>query len=112
MDARIDVLRGLGLEIGDAHIIRNAGCVITDDVIRSLTVSQRFGGTRSVILLNHTDCAMLKVPEGELGAFTDMDAHIRESVASIKGSPLLRGTTTDVRAFVYDVATDTVREAA
>lgn len=111
MDARIDIFGGLGLDLGDAHIIRNAGCIVTDDVIRSLAVSQHAGGTRSVILLNHTDCAMQKIPDVELGAFDDMDAHIRESVEAIRRSPVLRDTTTDVRAFVYDVETGTVREA-
>ena len=125
MDARIHVSRVLGLEPGDAHIIRNAGGVVTDDTIRSLLISQRLLGTEEVILMHHTGCGMLSFtddalkaeieqetgirPPFALEAFTDLDADVRQSMARVRASPLLpyRGR---VRGFVFDVDTGLLRE--
>jgi carbonic anhydrase len=102
MDARLDVHKILGLEEGDAHVIRNAGGVITDDEIRSLTISQRLLGTREIILIHHTDCGMLTFSDDELKAqiheevgmkphfsmesFSDLEEDVRQSVARIQAS--------------------------
>jgi carbonic anhydrase len=124
MDARLHPERILGLEIGDAHVIRNAGGVVTDDVIRSLLISQRLLGTDEVFLLHHTDCGMtafndddLKLqveeetglrPPFALEAFAEVDADVRQSIARIEASPFIPRKS--VRGFVYDVATGSLRE--
>src|ERR687884_948851 len=105
MDARLDLHKILGLEEGDAHVIRNAGGVITDDEIRSLTISQRLLGTREIILIHHTDCGMLTFTddavkaqiEAEIGlrppfaleAFPDVDQDVKQSIARIQASPFV-----------------------
>ncbi len=125
MDARLNVYAILGLEEGQAHVIRNAGGVVTDDEIRSLTISQRLLGTRSVILIHHTDCGMLTFTDDqfkasiqeEVGikpawaaeAFADLDEDVRQSIARIKASPFIPHSD-DVRGFVFDVATGRLRE--
>ena len=118
MDARIDVHKILGLQEGEAHVIRNAGGVATDDAIRSLVISQRLLGTNEVILIHHTDCGMLTFkddevkaqieyevgikPEFALEAFSDLDADVRQSIGRIHASPFIPHKT-NVRGFVYDV---------
>jgi carbonic anhydrase len=125
MDARLETGRLLGIEEGDAHVIRNAGGVATDDVIRSLTISQRLLGTREIILIHHTDCGMLTFKDDELKdailadtgirppfameAFPDVDEDVRQSIARIEASPFLPHTDR-VRGFVYDVETGRLRE--
>lgn len=127
MDARLDVHALLGLAEGDAHVIRNAGGVVTDDVIRSLLISQRLLGTREIILIHHTDCGMLTFrddavkdevfretglrPSFALEAFPDLDADVCQSVARIKASPFLPHKDA-VRGFVYDVTTGKLREVS
>ena len=124
MDARMDVYRLLGLQIGDAHVIRNAGGVITDDVLRSLAISQHVLGTRGVVLVHHTRCGLEGADEsafadaveqatGErpswpMRAFADVEAHVRESVRAIRECPLLIAD--EVRGTVYDVDTGRLRE--
>ncbi len=124
MDARLDPARALGLEEGDAHVIRNAGGVITDDALRSLVISQRLLGTTAIILMHHTDCGMLTFSDDEvkdriqadtgirpsfaLEAFADLDDDIRQSIARLEASPFLSAD--DVRGFVYDVGTGRLRE--
>lgn len=126
MDARLD-LAGMGLSHGDAHILRNAGGVITEDVIRSLAVSQRALGTTRVMIVHHTDCGLLRLDDEEfrdelmrdagveppfaLHAFTDAEAHVRASIARVRASPFLPHRD-EVRGFVYDVASGTVREVS
>jgi carbonic anhydrase len=124
MDARIDLHRALGLELGDCHTIRNAGGVVTDDTIRSLAISQRALGTRSVVLIHHTNCGMQTITEdfrteleAEVGqrptwaveAFTDVDQDVRQSMARVRTSPFLAHVD-DVRGFVFDVHTGRLRE--
>ncbi|MBM9505508.1 beta-class carbonic anhydrase [Actinacidiphila acididurans] len=124
MDARIDLHKALGLELGDCHTIRNAGGVVTDDTIRSLTISQRALGTRSVVLIHHTGCGLQSITESfrtdleaEVGqrptwaveAFTDVDQDVRQSMARVRTSPFLAHTD-DVRGFVFDVHTGLLRE--
>jgi len=125
MDARLDVHKILGLEEGDAHVIRNAGGVATDDAIRSLTISQRLLGTTEVILIHHTDCGMLTFhdddvkrqieketgirPAFALEAFSDLDEDVRQSIARIKASPFIPHKDM-VRGFVYDVRTGRLNE--
>jgi carbonic anhydrase len=125
MDARLNVFQMLGLELGDAHVIRNAGGVVTDDTIRSLTVSQRQLGTERIVLVHHTDCGMLSFTEDEfrrdlmadtgmkppwaVEAFTDLEADLRQSLARVRQSPFLPHRD-DVRGFVYDVETGVLRE--
>lgn len=124
MDARIDLHRALGLELGDCHTLRNAGGVVTDDTIRSLSISQRALGTRSVILIHHTGCGLESITEDfrtelerEVGqrptwavdAFTDVDQDVRQSIARVRTSPFLAHTD-DVRGFVFDVHTGLLRE--
>jgi len=127
MDARLVVSRILGLEEGEAHIIRNAGGVVTDDEIRSLAISQRLLGTEEIILIHHTDCGMLTFtdeefrqqieddtgmkPEWAAEAFTDLDADVRKSVARIKESPFVPKTDA-VRGFVYEVESGRLREVS
>ena len=124
MDARMDVYRILGLQPGDAHVIRNAGGVVTEDVLRSLAVSQHALGTREVMLIHHTECGMLGLdedglktaiaeatgaaPEFPLRGFSDLEGSVRNSAAAIKDSPFLRYET--VRGFIYDVKTGQLRE--
>ena len=127
MDARLQPERVLGLEPGDAHVIRNAGGVITDDAVRSLLISQRLLGTEEIVLVHHTDCGMsmldeaaqLREIEAETGerpsfaleAFGDVDDDVRESIARIRASPFLRRTTW-IRGLVYDVASGELRVVA
>jgi carbonic anhydrase len=124
MDSRLDVFAALGLRDGDAHILRNAGGVITDDVIRSLAVSQRRLGTEAVMLIHHTDCGMQALtddgfraelqqatgvaPSFAIESFRDLDADVRQSILRVRRSPFLRQTA--VRGFVYDVDTHLLRE--
>jgi carbonic anhydrase len=125
MDARMETGVLLGLVEGDAHVIRNAGGVVTDDVIRSLTISQRLLGTRAIMLIHHTDCGMLTFTDANLKeqilnetgikppfameAFADLDADVRQSLARIKASPYIP-IKDEVRGFVYDVQSGTLRE--
>jgi carbonic anhydrase len=124
MDARLDVHAALGLELGDCHVIRNAGGVVTDDTIRSLTVSQRGLGTRSIALIHHTGCGLLSITENfrveleeEVGirpawaveSFTDLDQDVRQSMARVRTSPFLLHRD-DIRGFVFDVHTGLLRE--
>ena len=125
MDSRLDVFAALGLQDGEAHVLRNAGGVITDDVIRSLAVSQRRLGTRAVMLIHHTDCGMQALtddgfraelqeatgvaPAFAIESFTDVDADVRQSVRRVRRSPFLLHTDL-VRGFVYDVDTHALRE--
>ena len=125
MDTRIDLFPMLGLARGDAHIIRNAGGLATDDAIRSLSASQRLLGTEEIILIHHTDCGMLTFtddafkrsvqddvgikPEWAAEAFDDLDEDVRQSIARIKTSPFIPRTDA-VRGFVYDVNTGKLRE--
>ncbi|HEX5404853.1 MAG TPA: carbonic anhydrase [Pseudonocardiaceae bacterium] len=127
MDARLDVYRMLGLQEGEAHVIRNAGGVITDDEIRSLAISQRLLGTTEIILIHHTDCGMLTFtddafkadiltdtgikPSWAAEAFDDLDVDVRQSIGRIKASPFLPHTES-VRGFVFDVATGTLNEVS
>ena len=125
MDARLDLFGLFGLDIGDAHVIRNAGGVVTDDAIRSLAISQRLLGTNEVVLVHHTDCGMLTFKGEDLAAqieadtgirppwsaeaFADVDADVRQSLARIAASPFVLHKEL-VRGFVYDVRTGTLRE--
>jgi carbonic anhydrase len=125
MDARLDVYRILGLNEGEAHVIRNAGGVVTDDEIRSLTISQRLLGTTEIILIHHTDCGMLTFtddrfkadiqaetgikPPWSAEAFDDLDTDVAQSIARIKASPFIPHTDA-VRGFVFDVATGKLNE--
>ena len=125
MDARLDIHALLGLAAGDAHIIRNAGGVVTDDVIRSLAISQRLLGTREIMLIHHTDCGMLTFRdddmkdaiEAETGlrpafameAFRDLEGDVRQSIARIQATPFLLHKD-QVRGFVYDCASGRLRE--
>jgi carbonic anhydrase len=125
MDARIDVYRLLGLHEGEAHVIRNAGGVVTDDAIRSLTISQRLLGTTEIILIHHTDCGMLTFaddtfkadiqsdtgikPHWSAEAFSDLEEDVRQSIARIKASPFVPNKDS-VRGFVFDVATGRLTE--
>jgi carbonic anhydrase len=125
MDARLIPTRVLGLEEGEAHVIRNAGGVVTDDEIRSLAISQRLLGTEEIILIHHTDCGMLTFtdddfkrsiqdeigikPEWAAEAFDDLDADVRQSIARIEASPFIPNKDS-VRGFVYEVETGKLRE--
>jgi carbonic anhydrase len=125
MDARLAPYKLLGLEEGDAHVIRNAGGVVTDDEIRSLAISQRLLGTEEIVLIHHTDCGMLTFtdddfkrsvqddvgikPEWAAEAFDDLDTDVRQSIARIKASPFIPRKDS-VRGFVYDVETGQLRE--
>ncbi|ASO19335.1 carbonic anhydrase [Actinoalloteichus hoggarensis] len=124
MDSRLDVFEMLGLRLGDAHIIRNAGGVITDDMIRSLVISQRMLGTEEIILIHHTDCGMLTFSDDELKseilaetgikpewaaeAFDDLDGDVRQSLKRIQTNPFIQHK--NVRGFVFDVETGALRE--
>lgn len=127
MDARIDPARILGLEPGDAHVIRNAGGVVTDDVIRSLSISQHELGTREILVIQHTRCGLLGLDDEELarrleqasgsrpawsaGGFSDLEASVGAGVGRLRDSPFLaqRGA---VRGFVYEVESGRVREVS
>ena len=125
MDSRIDVFALLGLAEGDAHVIRNAGGVVTDDTVRSLAISQHVLGTSEIVLIHHTDCGMLAITDDEFAdrleretgerpawavrSFTDLDDDVRDSIARIKSSPFIPRKNT-VRGFVYDVKDGTLRE--
>ena len=127
MDARLNVYAILGLGDGEAHVIRNAGGVVTDDEIRSLAISQRLLGTREVILIHHTDCGMLTFtddafkrsiqdetgikPAWSAEAFTDLDEDVRQSIARIKASPFIPHQDS-IRGFVFDVATGKLNEVS
>jgi carbonic anhydrase len=127
MDARLDLHRILGLEEGDAHVIRNAGGVVTDDEIRSLAISQRLLGTEEIVLIHHTDCGMLTFtddgfrgqiqeetgikPEWAAEAFSDLDTDVRQSMARINASPFIPNKDS-IRGFVYEVETGKLREVS
>ncbi|MCA1005165.1 carbonic anhydrase [Rhodococcus hoagii] len=127
MDARLDVYRILGLGAGEAHVIRNAGGVVTDDEIRSLAISQRLLGTREIILIHHTDCGMLTFtddafkrdiqdetgikPNWSAEAFPDLGEDVRQSLRRIESSPFVT-LTESLRGFVFDVATGRLTEVA
>lgn len=127
MDARIETGRLLGLEEGDAHVIRNAGGVVTDDVIRSLAISQRLLGTTEIVLIHHTDCGMLTFeddavkaeierdtglrPSFALEAFPNLESDVRQSVRRIEASPFVPHKNS-IRGFVYDVETGRLNEVA
>jgi carbonic anhydrase len=127
MDARLDPAGALGLTEGDAHVIRNAGGVVTDDEIRSLAISQRLLGTEEIILIHHTDCGMLTFgddefrlaiqeetgikPEWASEAFSDLEADVRQSIARIKASPFIPHKD-NIRGFIYEVETGRLREVS
>jgi carbonic anhydrase len=127
MDARLNVYGALGLTEGDAHVIRNAGGVVTADEIRSLAISQRLLGTEEIILIHHTDCGMLTFdddefrnaieqetgikPEWAAEAFSDLEGDVRQSIARIKASPFIPRKDS-VRGFIYDVKTGRLREVS
>ncbi len=127
MDARLNVYGALGLKEGDAHVIRNAGGVVTDDEIRSLAISQRLLGTEEIILIHHTDCGMLTFtddefkqsiqedtgikPEWAAEAFSDLDTDVRQSIARIKASPFIPRKDS-VRGFIYEVESGRLREVS
>jgi carbonic anhydrase len=127
MDARLDPARALGLEEGDAHVIRNAGGVASDDALRSLAISQHLLGTEEIVLLHHTDCGMLTFtdedfaqkmeaetgvrPEWRTLSFTDLDEDVRKTLERIRESPFIPRTD-KVRGFVYEVETGRLREVS
>lgn len=127
MDARLDVHKILGLEEGDAHVIRNAGGVITDDEIRSLAISQRLLGTSEIILIHHTDCGMLTFtddnlkqqiqddvgikPHFSMESFSDLEEDVRQSIARIQSNPFVPNKDA-VRGFIYEVETGRLREVS
>jgi carbonic anhydrase len=127
MDARLNVYGALGLLEGDAHVIRNAGGVVSDDVIRSLAISQRLLGTEEIVLIHHTGCGMLTFtddefkasiekdtgirPEWAAEAFSDLDGDVRQSIARIKASPFIPKKDA-VRGFVYEVESGRLREVS
>ncbi len=124
MDARIDPQRALGIEFGDAHVLRNAGAMVSDDVLRSLVLSQRLLETRAVAVMAHTECGLRDVHDDELarqlawetgqappfafGAFYDVDEHVRQQVERVEACPWLPHVT-DVPGFVLDVSDGSVR---
>jgi len=127
MDARLNPYGVLGLREGDAHVIRNAGGVVTDDTIRSLAISQHLLGTEEILLIHHTDCGMLTFsdedfertleahagerPAWPVEAFADLDEDVRESISRIEASPFILRKDA-VRGFVYDVETGRLREVS
>jgi carbonic anhydrase len=127
MDARLNPYGALGLKEGDAHVIRNAGGVVTDDEIRSLAISQRLLGTEEIVLIHHTDCGMLTFtddefkrsiqdetgikPEWAAESFKDLDEDVRQSIARIKASPFIPKKDS-VRGFVYEVESGKLREVS
>ncbi len=120
MDSRLDLFGALGLDIGDAHLMRNAGGLVTDDVLRSLAISQRKLGTREIVVIHHTNCGMEgfdddsfratltaetgQAPSWNVPGFYDVQSRVRESLAQVRGCPWLPHRD-DVRGFVFDVAT-------
>ncbi|MGI9120339.1 MAG: beta-class carbonic anhydrase [Acidimicrobiales bacterium] len=126
MDARLDVYRMLGLSLGEAHVIRNAGGAVDDDAVRSLVISQRLLGTTEIVLIHHSDCGMLTFKDDEvksqieadtgirpafsLEAFSDPDTDVRQSMARVKANPFI--THKNVRGFVFDVNTGKLREVS
>jgi carbonic anhydrase len=127
MDARLDPAKVLGLDEGDAHVIRNAGGVLSDDAIRSLAISQNLLGTDEIVLIHHTDCGMLTFtdeefarkleeetgerPEWRAHAFEDLEDNVRQSIDRIRRSPFIPRTD-NVRGFVYEVETGRLREVS
>ena len=127
MDARVNPYGILGLEEGDAHVIRNAGGVVTDDEIRSLAISQRLLGTEEIMLIHHTDCGMLTFKDDDFSrqlqedtgvkpswpaeSFSDLDEDVRQSIARIQASPFIPRKDS-VRGFVYEVETGRLREVS
>jgi carbonic anhydrase len=127
MDARLNPYGVLGLAEGDAHVIRNAGGVVSDDAIRSLAISQNLLGTEEIVLIHHTDCGMLTFTDDELAdkleaetgerpewraqAFGDLEGDVRDGIAKIKASPFIPRTDS-VRGFVYEVESGSLREVA
>jgi len=127
MDARLDPARALGLEEGDAHVIRNAGGVVSEDALRSLAISQRLLGTEEIVLIHHTDCGMLTFhddgfkqsiaddtglrPRWAAEAFADVDEDVRQSVRRIQADPFVVHKDR-IRGFVYEVETGRLREVA
>jgi carbonic anhydrase len=125
MDARLDPAKALGIELGDAHVIRNAGGVVTDDVIRSLAISQHELGTEEILVMHHTKCGMMTFtdeefatrleraagsrPQWDAHSFADLEQDVRDGVRKITESPFIPSTN-QVRGFVYDVDTGAVRE--
>ncbi len=125
MDARVRAEEMLGFERGDAHVIRNAGGLVTEDTIRSLAVSQLLGRTDEIVVIHHTDCALMSASEGSVqalfreqtgrpapfsfGAFVDLDGDVRESIRRIRASPNVPHRD-QVRGFVYDIGTGLLRE--
>jgi carbonic anhydrase len=125
MDARLDPAKALGLEEGDAHVIRNAGGVASDDALRSLAISQNLLGTEEIVLVHHTDCGMLTFtddefadklesetgsrPEWPVHAFADLEQDVRDSVERIRQSPFVPHTE-KIRGFVYEIETGAMRE--
>jgi carbonic anhydrase len=125
MDARLNVYAALGLHEGEAHVIRNAGGVITDDEIRSLAISQRLLGTTEIVLIHHTDCGMLTFtddafkraifdevgikPEWAPESFDDIEVDVRQSIARIKANPFVP-LKDSIRGFIFDVATGKLNE--
>jgi carbonic anhydrase len=125
MDARLDPAKVLGLEEGDAHVIRNAGGVVSDDALRSLAISQNLLGTEEIILIHHTDCGMLtftddefaakleaetgKKPTWPVHAFDDLEQNVRDSIDKIRNSPFVPRTDS-VKGYVYEVETGRLRE--
>lgn len=124
MDSRVDVFSALGLALGEAHVVRNAGGIVTDDVIRSVMLSQRTLGTSEIVLVQHTDCGLMRIREDEtrariaaeagaeppfaLGAFQDLDESVRGGVKRLMESPFIAHK--NVRGFVFDVNTGELRE--
>ncbi len=127
IDARLVPTRLLGLVEGEAHIVRNAGGVVTEDAIRSLSLSQHLLGTEEIVLIHHTDCGMLKItdeefaakleeetgrrPEWSAEAFSDLEQDVRDSIARLKASPFIPRKDS-IRGFVYDVKTGELREVS
>jgi carbonic anhydrase len=127
MDARLDVYRLLGLGLGEAHVIRNAGGVVTEDAIRSLVISQQLIDTREIVLIHHTDCAMLTFqdddvkaeifretgirPSFALEAFSELEEDVRQSIARLRTNPFIRHKES-IRGFIYEVETGRLREVA
>jgi carbonic anhydrase len=125
MDARLNVFGALGLQEGDAHVIRNAGGVVSDDVIRSIAISQRLLGTEEIVLIHHTDCGMLTFTDDEFKAaiekdtgirpdwaaeaFPDLEGDVRQSIARLKASPFIPHKDA-IRGFVYEIESGRLRE--
>ena len=127
MDARLDPAKVLGLQEGDAHVIRNAGGVVSDDALRSLAISQNLLGTEAIILIHHTDCGMLTFtdedfaqkledetgerPEWRAHAFEDLETNVRDSIDKIKTSPFVPRTD-NVKGYVYEIESGRLREVS